>query len=80
MYLDRFMKDRAQLTSDLYTSGWPKVRVHRGFPGYYQNISRTVISEEWERVTLDEIRARIAEMPWRYRMLREGNHVKLIKS
>ena len=41
---------------------------------------RTVISEEWERVTLDEIRARIAEMPWRCRMLREGNYVKLIKS
>ena len=41
---------------------------------------RTVIEEEWKRITLEEIRARIAEMPWRCRMLREGNHTKLIKS
>ena len=41
---------------------------------------RTVIEEEWKRITLEEIRARIAEMPWRCRMLREGNHTKLINS
>ena len=41
---------------------------------------RTVIEEEWKRITLEEIRARIAEMPWRCRMLRESNSTKLIKS
>ena len=41
---------------------------------------RTVVQEEWDRIKLSEIQARIAEMSWRCRMLREGNHIKLIKS
>ena len=41
---------------------------------------RTVIQEEWNWIDLSEIRARIAEMPWRCWILREGNHTKLIKS
>ena len=41
---------------------------------------RTVIQEEWNRITLKEIKARIAETPWRCCMLREGNASKHIKS
>lgn len=54
-------------------------RVHqRDWNNQYE--LRTVIQEEWDRIKLSEIQARIAEMPWRCHMLREGNHTKLIKS
>lgn len=51
-----------------------KRREWRGIPQL-----KRVILDEWEKISLDEIRRRIAEMPDRCRMLIEGGG-KLIKS
>jgi hypothetical protein len=42
-----------------------------GTPHNWRTIDelKQVILEEWDKITLDDIRARIAEMPMRYKML-----------